>query len=420
VDAEPLPRRPFLGLHVNAHGDGLIVVAVLGASAAAAAGVRARDLLVAVDGERVTDALELLAIARERRAGAEVTFDVMREGRSLALAGVAPPLPVESSVEMGTVTVRGHRLRTFANVPHTQGPHPAILYLQGIRARSCEEPLEPQAPLRQLVEGWARDGLVVFRVERSGVGDSEGPSCALSNLEVELETYLAALDRLRARPDVDPKRIFLFGQSLGAMTAPLVALDRLESMGGHGGVIAFGASAARWVECVVDTTRRQLRLRGMPEERVLAQVALWSEMHTLVCRQGWTPERAFEERPHLRPLRSLDCIGETYAGRHVSLFQQLDAIDLVAAWTDVGRAGIPVLVLRGEYDWICSREEGEAIARAVGPSARYVELPRIGHDWLTYDSLESSRRSGEGSFRDTVGRAVQTFTSPQPSGNTQP
>lgn len=139
-----------------------------------------------------------------------------------------------------------------------------------------------------------------------------------------------------------------------------------------------------------------------------------------MCREGWTPALAFEKRPHLRVLHSLDCVGETLWGRHVSLYQQLDAIDLFSVWAALGRAGVPVLVARGEYDWICTRGEGEAIVRAVGPSARYEELARTGHDWLAYDSFEKSREWGEGRWEGSVVRALQTFTSPQPSGNTQP
>jgi pimeloyl-ACP methyl ester carboxylesterase len=414
-----LARRPFLGLHVKADGDRLLVAEALAGGAAASAGVDAGDVLVAIDGEAVKDAIHLLGIARARRAGDRVRFEVERARAPLQLDAVAPPLPVETSdagdVQLGAVRVGGYRLRTIVNVPRSPGPHPAILYLQGQRGRSCEHPLDPDATLRRLVDDCTHAGLLVLRVERSGVGDSEGPPCSVTGLDVELDGYLAAIDHLRSRHDVDPARIFLFGQSLGAMTAPLLALERAVA-----GIIVYGATAARWHECVVDTTRRQLRLSELPEAQLREQVALWAELHGLVCREGLTPAEVFERRPHLRKLRSVDCVGETLWGRHVSLFQQLDAVDLFAVWTDVGRAHVPVLVARGEYDWICTREEGEAIVRATGPSARYVELPRIGHDWLAYDGFEASRRWGEGRWDGSVVRAIQTFTSPQPSGNTQP
>jgi hypothetical protein len=417
---EPLARRPFLGLHVKAALDArLYVAAVLGKSAAASAGVKEGDFVVAIDGEAVKDAVHLLAIARSRRSGDAVVFDIERAGQPMVVEGVSPPLPIETSdsaeVELGAIEVGGHRLRTIATVPRSPGPHAAVLYLQGVRGRSCEYPLDPEATLRHLVDGWTHAGLLVLRVERSGVGDSEGPPCAVTGLDAELDGYLAGIDHLLSRSDVDPRRIFLFGQSFGAMTAPLLAVERTVA-----GVIVYGASGARWHDCVVDTSRRQRLLTGTAEARVEAEVALWAELHGLVCRDGWTPALAFEKRPHLRALRSLDCVGETLWGRHVSLYQQLDAIDLFAVWAAVGRARVPVLVARGEYDWICTREEAEAIVRATGASGGYLELPHTGHDWLAYDSFEKSRQWGEGRWDGSVVRATQTFTSPQPSGNTQP
>jgi pimeloyl-ACP methyl ester carboxylesterase len=413
---EPLGRRPFLGVHAKPAPDGRLYVAAVLGGAAAIADVKEGDLVVAIDGEAVKDAIQLLAIARSRRAGDAVRFHVERSGRPLELRGVAPPLPIETSdsgeVQLGAIEVSGHRLRTIVNVPRSPGPHAAILYLQGQRDRSCEFPLDPGATLRRLIGGWTQAGLLVLRVERNGVGDSEGPPCSVTGLDAELDGYVAGVDHLLSRSDVDPRRIFLFGQSFGTMIAPLVAVERAVA-----GVIVWGASGARWHDCVVDTTRRQLRLTGLAEARVEAEVALWAELHGLVCREGWTPAFAFEQRPHLRPLRSLDCVGETLWGRHVSLYQQLDAIDLFSVWAEIGRARVPVLTARGEYDWICTREEGEAIVRATGASGRYLELPHTGHDWLAYDSFEESRHWGEGRWEGSVVRATQTFAS---SGNTQP
>jgi pimeloyl-ACP methyl ester carboxylesterase len=404
MGVEPLPRRPFLGLHMKAG----VVAEVLEGSAAQEAHLRAGDRLIAIDSEDVIDAIHLLGIARGRRVGERIAFRVEREGRVLELAGRAPPLPIEPGAEVGELLVHGHRLRTISNGDLERD---AVLYVQGIRPRSVEHPLDPNDPLCHLVDGWARAGLHVLRIERAGVGDSEGPSCATTGLDLELDTYIAAIDSLGGRAE----RVFLFGQSLGAMTAPLLALERPVA-----GVIVYGASAERWVECVASTTRRQLRMRSKPEAEVEADAARWAEMLRLVCREGWTPDLVFERRPELRTLRSVDCMGETYQGRHVSLFQQLDGIDLFSVWREVGRLRVPVLVARGEYDWICSRDEAEAIVRAAGDSARYLELPHTGHDWLAYASFEKSQQWGEGRWEGAVVGAVQTFTSPQASGKTHP
>ena len=57
---------------------------------------------------------------------------------------------------------------------------------------------------------------------------------------------------------------------------------------------------------------------------------------------------------------------------------------------------VPVLVLRGEYDWIMPREDGSAIVESVNqkapPLAKYVELPRVGHGLTQFDSLDASTK----------------------------
>jgi dienelactone hydrolase len=64
-----------------------------------------------------------------------------------------------------------------------------------------------------------------MRVDKSGVGDSEGPSCDSIGFEEELAGYRAALAALRSHPSVDPQGIYLLGISMGGVFAPLLAQD---------------------------------------------------------------------------------------------------------------------------------------------------------------------------------------------------
>ena len=383
---------------------------------------------MALNGIPLRDTRHLVEVARSLGTTARVVFEFRRGQQRLEREATAPPLPVEplrGSIELGFVAARGHRLRTITAIPESSGPHPAVLYLQGVRADSCETPLDEASPTARLVAGWTAAGFVVHRLERSGVGDSEGPAPDRTDLGAELDGYDAALEGLFVRSDVDPARVFLYGHSFGGMIAPLLAVERPLA-----GVIVFGTSAERWLDCVVATTARRPRFEGEGAEPSARRLALWVELHEVVCRQGWTPDLAFERRPHLRVLRSRDCIGETLYGRHVALFQQLDGIDLKAAWRAVGGARCPVLALHGEHDWICSAQDARQIAECAGPHAAHLELARIGHDLLVDagtgpGSTEPGADRWDGSVVDaTVGwmRAVsaQTFTPSQLPGKTHP
>src|SRR5262249_28979342 len=133
------------------------------------------------------------AVVRSLELGASVTFGVARGEVYLTLSGVAVPLPVEriagAEVQLGQVEMNGQRLRTILTIPTmTRPPFTAVLYLQGLGCASCELSHDPDEPLRKLLEGWSRSGLATMRLERSGVGDSEGPPCRQTDFFTELAT----------------------------------------------------------------------------------------------------------------------------------------------------------------------------------------------------------------------------------------
>ena len=74
-----------------------------------------------------------------------------------------------------------------------------------------------------LVHAIGSQGFVTMRVEKSGVGDSQGPPCDSIGFEEELAGYQAGLKFLRAHPSVDTQRVFLIGISLGGLFAPLLS-----------------------------------------------------------------------------------------------------------------------------------------------------------------------------------------------------
>ncbi len=73
---------------------------------------------------------------------------------------------------------------------------------------------------------------------------------------------------------------------------------------------------------------------------------------------------------------------------------------------------VPVLVLRGEYDWIMPREDGYAIVETVNRNeaqlAKYVEMPRVGHGLSQFASLADSAKS-RGDYFKPVEATVTEF-----------
>lgn len=359
--ADELPRRAFLGAGVRVDGERVVVTRALIEDGP----LREGDVLAAVDGESITstDLLgeRLRAAARRER----VTLRVERAGSILELELPVQPMPRErlagAGVRYGHVLWRGHRVRTISTAPAE--PVATVVFLQGIYCQSVDLPLSPDAPLSRLVRAWTELGLATVRVERPGVGDSEGPPCAELDLAGEIELYEAALASL-------PERPLLFGHSLGGVVATALAARAA-------GVIAYGAPGTSWTRTVREGIERQLRLRRASEPDVAARLARFDA-------------DPFEERH----------------GRALELHRQLDALDLAEAWR---RVPVPVLVLIGEHDWVTGGEAQRAIAERAR-DAEVVTLDGLDHSFTRHASLDASLRDhGRGAFDARVAGETARF-----------
>ncbi len=84
--------RAVLGINIDNAAPGSDGVRVVGASPggpAAEAGVRAGDVIVAIDGKKVTAGREIVERMREVEAGSKVALDILRDGKKVAATVVA-------------------------------------------------------------------------------------------------------------------------------------------------------------------------------------------------------------------------------------------------------------------------------------------------------------------------------------------
>jgi hypothetical protein len=158
--------------------------------------------------------------------------------------------------EYGLVrTSEGVRLRTILTRPTgTRGPLPAILLAQWVSCGSLDFGAGRQSLLRDLAE---QSGMVLARVERAGTGDREGPSCDRLDYDTEVRHYREAFDQLARHPWVDGDRIVIFGNSLGATTAPLIGEGKKVA-----GIVVQGGGAVTYLERMINFDRLYLERSG--------------------------------------------------------------------------------------------------------------------------------------------------------------
>jgi dienelactone hydrolase len=292
----------------------------------------------------------------------------------------------------------GARLRTIVTRPQqSSGRLAAVLFVQWLSCDSIE--LAPNAQdgwsamLRRLI---TESGMLWQRTEKSGVGDSQGKPCAQLDYETELAHHRAALRQLQSRPDVDPRRIVVYGASMGSNYAPLLAAGEDVA-----GVVVWGGGATTWFERMLRFERNALELGGTDSQALADEVKARSAYFARYLLQGETPAAIAASDPKLGEVwRRIVGTSETgHYGRPFAFHQQAQRQNWSGAWS---RVRAPVLVLYGEYDWFESREAAQLIANVVNarqPGAgTFRELPQLDHHFTRYANAHDA-------FREKGGKA---------------
>ena len=218
-----LGRRPSLGITAGnlsqadrdanhlAADQGVSVQRITPGSGADRAGIQAGDILLSVDAEQIGSVGALLRTVRLRHVGEAVKVTVLRAGERHEIVATLAPFPIDTDPDFdviyNAVSTETGPQRVIVTVPRggPEGARPALLLIGGIGDYSIDTPWNPDDPYRRLLAALTRRGFITMRVEKSGVGDSEGPPALTVDMETELAGYGAGLKSLKAWPGVDPR-----------------------------------------------------------------------------------------------------------------------------------------------------------------------------------------------------------------------
>jgi pimeloyl-ACP methyl ester carboxylesterase len=291
--------------------------------------------------------------------------------------------------EYGVVrTSEGIRLRTIlTRASGSTTRLPAIFLAQWVSCGSLDFAADRQSQLRMIAD---TPGIILIRVERSGTGDSEGPSCSALDYDTEVRHYREAFDQVARHPWVDPNRIVIYGSSLGSTTAPLIAQGKKVA-----GVAVQGGGAVTYLERMINFDRIFLERSGKyAPAQIQEEMARRIPFHVDYLVNGKTPEQIERERPDLQGVwQSIRGGAEAppHYGRPYAWHQQAAKKDFLEAWTKIEA---PVLVVYGEYDQFETRHGHRLIADTVNKlrpgTAIFIEVPKADHEIEFYASAEDA------------------------------
>lgn len=118
-------------------------------------------------------------------------------------------------------------------VPAGEGPFPALVLVHGSGPNDRDETVGGNKPFKDLAVGLASRGIVVLRYDKRTYvyGAKAAASDSLTVKEETINDAVFAAEFLRGQKEVDPKRVFILGHSLGGMLIPRIGLATKDVAG---------------------------------------------------------------------------------------------------------------------------------------------------------------------------------------------
>jgi pimeloyl-ACP methyl ester carboxylesterase len=158
---------------------------------------------------------------------------------------------------------------------------------------------------------------------------------------------VAALTFASSQPEVDPKRVFILGHSLGGTMAPVIAADRLQQAPGSVRGIIFLAGAALGIE---DTIMRQLLAAATRQGADQSQLDAVQKQWQAIFQTVNDPATPADQMVGAPPVRLPEGYWRSWIAQNPA--------------SELAKLDLPALVLRGTKDIQVSEGDYQALAKA--------------------------------------------------------
>lgn len=408
---DTLPRRGVLGIpYTPLSGDllkkhnlqpgtgGLLAQTPLPGFTAAKAGIQAGDIILKVNG-RPVGAPTIGAVARELPSGQSVTFGILRDGKPLDLKANLVEKPRDPGgpnyeVIYSHVVSNGKRMRTIITKPKKPGKHPAFFFIQGLSPISYDFVLEGSTGDVSSLDGpilfdFANSGFVTIRVEKPGVGDSEGGPYPTMDYTTELDIYRQTLKQLKSLSGVDTDNIFIFGHSMGGAFGPMVAVENPVK-----GLVIYGAASRTWFEYIMDVVRYQQVVSGNSYDAVDEIARQGAQIMALAFLENKSADEIKKSHPKLAQMVDQYFPGGLFNGKSFDFWRQLAQTNFASYWMKVNAH---VLAVKGEADFVVYEADHKLIADVVNrvkPGyGKFVICPSTDHLFHNFPTEQASQQN---------------------------
>lgn len=296
----------------------------------------------------------------------------------------------------------GIRQRYILTKPSkAKGKLASIFVVGGLSCSSIEStPGRSSNYIRVLRDLVTKSNMLVFRLEKPGLGDSEG-NCSQTDFATELNGLETALEWLKAQTFVDTSKIVVYGNSMGSAIAPYLA-NKYDL----NGVIADGTFYRSWFEHMLEIERRIKTMQGLSQSDVNTQIT-----------QAYIPMyygMLVEKKSYAQLISANPLLGkynyhaaEHMYGRPMSYYHQVQDFDFAGEWAKVK---VPVRIRWGSNDWIMSEADNHMIVQALTSAGNndveFYNYPGLDHWSTIHASATDSFNFKPGKWEDNISQQI--------------
>ena len=409
ISAQTLQRRASWEAQISGPSSGqtgAVIRVIEKNSPLEKAGFRSEDIILKVNGQLIASDEIWTSVTYALRANNALTIEALRSNELVTSSVRLNAIEKESHPQLETfyeevTSSFGVTQRTIVTKPKRAGKLPAIILIGGLSCSSIE--IYPGRSsnwarvIRDLVE---QSDMVVMRVEKPGVGDSEG-NCAESDFLTDIAGFKAAIKALKSKPYVDPDKIIVYGSSMGSALAPMLANELNLA-----GVISDGVFFKTWYEHMLEIERRILGFKGNSEAEIVKKMnAYYIPLYYGMLIQKKTYAQVINQYPALaehnyHPSRHM-------YGRPLSYYHQLQEYNLAGEWEKIK---VPVRIMRGTNDWIMSAHDNQMIVDVLKRNGHndhlLYEYPGLDHWNTIHVKAQDSFEGKEGRWENNISMQI--------------
>lgn len=238
-------------------------------------------------------------------------------------------------------------------LPQGKGPFPAVVLVHASGPHDRDETVGAIKVFRDIAWGLASNGVAVLRYEKRS---RQYPNERLLTVNEEtVDDAVAAVKTLEAREEIDSKKVFVLGHSLGAVLVPRIAEQT--------------ANVAGFIVCAAPTQSL--------EDVIFSQVE-FVERASGIGSDSKTIESARDEMKQVKQLSLESTKGGPLLGLERSWWLDMQKYDAVQATKKIQR---PVLLMQGEKDYQVGLKDFATWKAAVSdkPNFTLKSYPNLSH-----------------------------------------